>query len=79
MINSIYGIMGTPHSPIANPDIAQSITRQGQFCNKTTAGFVLKLFKDKFGLDKSVESVVVGGDTDSFSRKTKVRILCVTC
>ena len=22
MINSIYGIMGTPHSPIANPDIA---------------------------------------------------------
>ncbi len=65
MINSIYGIMGTGHSPIANPDIAQSITRQGQFCNKTTEKHIVELFKKKFGLDENVKTVAVGGDTDS--------------
>ena len=65
MINSIYGIMGTPHSPIANPDIAQSITRQGRFCNQTTEKFILKLFKERFGLPEDVTTVAVGGDTDS--------------
>ena len=33
MINSIYGICGTKFSPIANPDMAQTVTRQGRFCN----------------------------------------------
>lgn len=33
MINSIYGQMGSAFSPIANLDIAQSITRQGRMCN----------------------------------------------
>lgn len=65
MINSIYGIMGTGHSPIANPDIAQSITRQGQFCNKSTEKYILKVFKENFGLDESIKTTAIGGDTDS--------------
>jgi DNA polymerase elongation subunit (family B) len=64
MINSIYGICGTKFSPIANPDMAQTVTRQGRFCNQTTAKFILKRFMEKYGADKDY-MVAVGGDTDS--------------
>lgn len=65
MINSIYGIMGTGHSPIANPDIAQSVTRQGRFCNQTTEKFIVKLFKERFNLSDDCVSLAISGDTDS--------------
>ena len=32
-INSIYGATGTGFSPIADPNIAQTITRMGRMCN----------------------------------------------
>lgn len=64
MINSIYGICGTKYSPIANPDMAQTVTRQGRFCNQTTAEFILKRFIEKYGADKDY-MVAIGGDTDS--------------
>lgn len=64
MINSIYGCMGTSFSPIANPDIAQSVTRQGKLCNQSTSKFVLKRFKELYGVDDDY-IVAVSGDTDS--------------
>lgn len=64
MINSIYGCMGTTFSPIANPDIAQSITRQGRFCNQSTGKFILKKFMEKYGAPEDYV-VDISGDTDS--------------
>ena len=46
MINSIYGQLGSSFSPIANLDIAQSITRQGRMCNINASRFILKRFKE---------------------------------
>lgn len=48
MINSIYGQMGSAYSPIANLDIAQSITRTGRFCNTNASMFVLKHFQENY-------------------------------
>lgn len=45
MINSIYGQMGSAFSPISNLDIAQSITRQGRFCNTSASSYILKEFQ----------------------------------
>lgn len=64
MINSIYGCCGTAFSPIADPNIAQSITRQGQMCNKAASGFVKKYLIEKYGAPEDYK-VAVGGDTDS--------------
>lgn len=73
MINSIYGCMGTAFSPIANPDIAQSITRQGRFCNISTSNAIRKYFEEKYGIDKNYV-ISISGDTDSFNHQTKIRI-----
>ena len=48
MINSIYGQLGSGFSPIANIDIAQSITRQGRMCNISASQFVVKKFQEKY-------------------------------
>ena len=64
MINSIYGCMGNGWSAIADPNLAQSVTRQGKFCNISASKFILKRFIEKYGAPKDYRSVV-GGDTDS--------------
>lgn len=64
MINSIYGCMGTSFSPIANPDIAQSITRQGRFCNQSTERFIFRQFKKMFNVPDNYVCAI-SGDTDS--------------
>lgn len=64
MINSIYGCMGTAFSPIANPDIAQSITRQGRFCNISTGDFIRQQFEKYFKIPKDY-IIDISGDTDS--------------
>lgn len=64
MINSIYGCMGTSFSPIANPDIAQSITRQGRFCNISTGDFIRSQFEKYFKIPKDYV-IDISGDTDS--------------
>lgn len=51
MLNSVYGQMGSAFSPIANIDIAQSITRQGRMCNIESSHFILEEFKKKFDPD----------------------------
>lgn len=48
MINSIYGQMGSSYSPIANLDIAQTVTRLGRACNTYASNFVLKSFQEKY-------------------------------
>ena len=48
MINSIYGQMGSAFSPIANLDIAQSITRQGRMCNIESSRYILNEFKKRY-------------------------------
>lgn len=73
MINSIYGCMGTSFSPIANPDIAQSITRQGRFCNQSTSKFILKRFMEMYGAPEDY-ILAISGDTDS----QFVNLQCVT-
>ena len=73
MINSIYGCMGTNFSPIANPDIAQSVTRQGRFCNQSTAAFIKRRFMEKYNAPDDYV-LAVSGDTDSIF----LNLACVT-
>lgn len=63
-LNSVYGILGTPYSAIYNPDIAQSITRNGKFCNINSSKFITKRFKEMFGTTDEYPALC-GGDTDS--------------
>ena len=64
MLNSVYGMFGTNHSPIYSAAIAQSITRTGKFCNISASKFIKKRFKDMFKIDDDYVSVA-SGDTDS--------------
>ena len=64
MINSIYGCMGNGFSSIANPHLAQSVTRTGKFCNTSTQAYVRTLFERLFKIDKNYIPVC-GMDTDS--------------
>jgi DNA polymerase elongation subunit (family B) len=63
-INSIYGILGTNHSPLYIVELAQSITRHGKFCNISASKFIAKTFKEKYGVDDNYISAI-SGDTDS--------------
>ena len=73
MLNSVYGMFGTNHSPIYSAAIAQSITRTGKFCNISASKFIKKRFTELFGIDSNYASVA-SGDTDS----QFVNIQCVT-
>lgn len=64
MLNSVYGMFGTNHSPIYSAAIAQSITRTGKFCNISASEFIRKRFKELFGISDDYVSVC-SGDTDS--------------
>lgn len=64
MINSIYGCLGTKFSPIFDADLAQSITRQGKFCNRNAARYMKNKFITEFNVD-SKYIPISSGDTDS--------------
>ena len=72
-LNSLYGVTGTRFSPIGNPDIAQTITRQGKFCNISANKFITAVFKKKFGIGDDY-NVLASGDTDS----QFLNIQCIT-
>ena len=72
-INSIYGATGTGFSPIADPNIAQTITRMGRFCNKSSAKYVHNEFVKRYGADPNYITAS-SGDTDSCFYSTKLRI-----
>lgn len=63
-INSIYGILGTNHSPLYIVELAQSITRLGKFCNISASKYIAKTFREKYGAASSYITSV-SGDTDS--------------
>src|SRR5574344_1074144 len=48
MLNSLYGQMGSAYSPLANLDIAQSITRQGRMCNIKSSEYAVTYFRENF-------------------------------
>lgn len=48
MLNSVYGQMGSAYSPLANLDIAQSITRQGRMCNIKSSEYAVTYFRENF-------------------------------
>lgn len=73
MLNSVYGILGTAHSAIGNPDIAQTITRNGKFCNMSAAKYIKEWMKEKFHVGDDYITPV-SGDTDSVKFSAKIRI-----
>ena len=73
MLNSVYGMFGTNHSPIYSAALAQSITRTGKFCNISASEFIKKKFIEKFHCDTNYTSVT-SGDTDSLTGDTQVYI-----
>lgn len=73
MLNSVYGMFGTNHSPIYSAALAQSITRTGRFCNISASKFVKEKFIEMFGVGEDYVSTI-GGDTDS----QFLNIECVT-
>ena len=75
MLNSVYGMFGTNHSPIYSAAIAQSITRTGKFCNISASKFIRKRFEELFGVTQDYV-VTVSGDTDSVVSFTNVYIRC---
>ena len=75
MLNSIYGILGTVHSPIENREIAQTITRTGKFANMSAATYIKEWFKEKFKVGDDYVTPV-SGDTDSVIGSTKIFVKC---
>lgn len=66
MINSAYGVLGCKFSPIYDADLAQSITLNGQFANKSCAEYIKKRFIQKYNCSEDFQ-VTVSGDTDSIA------------
>lgn len=73
MINSIYGCLGTKHSPIGNPDLAQTVTRTGKFCNISASEFIRDWMVKKFKIGENYHAVA-SGDTDSAFSSTMLRV-----
>ena len=76
-INSIYGILGTNHSPLYIVELAQTITRLGKFCNLSANKFIGNVFKQRYNVDESYITSV-SGDTDSVSGDTTILICMPT-
>lgn len=83
MLNSIYGIMGTTFSPIGNVNLAQTITRNGIFCNISTGEYVTNFLLNKFDKNnlnqnnkenRDKTALILAGDTDSGHYTTKIYI-----
>lgn len=72
-LNTVYGVTGTKFSPIGNPDIAQTITRQGKFCNLSANKFIGEEFHKMFNTPDDYV-LTAGGDTDSVVYNTMLDI-----
>lgn len=73
MLNSAYGMTGTKFSPIYDINLAQSITLNGQFVNKTVAAYLKKRFDEKYKVADDFE-VTISGDTDSIAGDSLLRV-----
>lgn len=74
LLNSVYGIMGSKYCSVFNPDIAQSITRQGRFFNISAEKYIRQYLTENYNISEDYV-VAVGGDTDSCEKST---IICIT-
>ena len=73
MLNSIYGALGTAHSPIGNNEISQTVTRTGKYANISSSEYIKNCFKKMFGIDDNYV-VCCSGDTDTTAASTKIWI-----
>lgn len=72
-LNSIYGCLSTPFSPIYNPYSSQSVTRQGRYANQSSSEYIRKCFKERFGISEKY-IVPISGDTDSSFFSSHIRV-----
>lgn len=73
LINSAYGTLGTSFSPIYDVRLAEAITMNGQFCNRSTSVFINKLFQQEYDCPTDF-NVTISGDTDSVVGETMLDI-----
>ena len=73
LINSAYGTLGTSFSPIYDVRLAEAITMNGQFCNRSTSVFINKLFQKEYNCPTDF-NVTISGDTDSVTGDTMLDI-----
>lgn len=79
MLNSVYGSMGSSFSPIANIDIAQSITRQGRMCNIASSTFALKYLSEKYCPEyKGFEISTLDSDHPEYKTTPKVKTISIS-
>ena len=64
LINSGYGVLGCNFSPIFDIDLAQSITLNGQYTNKSGAAYIRQKFIEKYNCSEDAV-ITISGDTDS--------------
>jgi DNA polymerase elongation subunit (family B) len=66
-INSVYGACGNEYCPIADTDIAESITLTGQAVIKESREIFKRFVKQETGIDSlsELEKGLIAGDTDS--------------
>ena len=74
LINSAYGTLGTTYSPMYDVRLAEAITLTGQFANRSTAKFINKYFRDKYGIPDT-QDVIISGDTDSVVGETELDVV----
>ena len=73
MINSAYGVLGCKFSPIYDVDLAQSITLNGQYANRSCAEYIKKRFVEKYKCPEDF-NVTISGDTDSVAGDTILNV-----
>ena len=64
LINSAYGTLGTPSSPIYDVDLAETTTLNGQFANKSAARRIKEIYQERYGAPEDFVPQL-SGDTDS--------------
>jgi hypothetical protein len=86
-LNSIYGATGNQYFALFNPDVAESVTLQGQDIWKFAEKIINRYFNDMWHLDTEVHEkmevrnvrklnldFIIYGDTDSSEKSTKLII-----
>ena len=69
-LNSMYGVMGTPFSPLFDIDLASAITLSGQHIIKKSGDFITSYFQKKYDFH---DDVAIYGDTDSVAKDSIIR------
>ena len=73
-LNSIYGCLGCSFSPIFDADLAQSITRQGKFCNRNASIYYKNMIKTSYHTNDDY-IYTISGDTDSCEYHQRIYVI----